>query len=36
MIMPLGLKLQGPLALQPGVIPTADVDEVLFICRKPG
>ncbi len=34
-IMPLGLRLQGPLALRPGVIPTADVDEVLFICRKP-
>jgi SAM-dependent methyltransferase len=33
-IMPLGLRLQGPLTLRPGVIPTADVDEVLLICRK--
>jgi hypothetical protein len=33
-IMPIGLHLQGALALQPGVIPTAEVDEVLLVCRK--
>ncbi|HSP97377.1 MAG TPA: methyltransferase domain-containing protein [Candidatus Dormibacteraeota bacterium] len=33
-IMPLGLRLQGPLTLQPGVLATADIDEALFVCRK--
>ncbi len=32
-IMPIGLHLQGPLQLQPGVIPTGDVDEILLVCR---
>jgi SAM-dependent methyltransferase len=33
-IMPLGLRLQSPLALQSGILPTADLDEALFVCRK--
>lgn len=32
--MPLGLKFQKPLDLQPGAIPTDDVDEILMVCRK--
>jgi len=34
-IMPIALRRQGPLRLQPGMIPTADVDEALLVCRKP-
>lgn len=33
-IMPLGLRMQSPLALQSGILPTADLDEALFVCRK--
>jgi SAM-dependent methyltransferase len=33
-MMPLGLRLQSRLALQPGMIDTAKVDEVLLVCRK--
>lgn len=33
-LMPIGLRMQGPLALQTGVIPTAEVDDVLLVCRK--
>jgi SAM-dependent methyltransferase len=32
--MPLGLRFQKPLAFGAGLIETADVDEVLMICRK--
>ena len=32
--MPLGLRLQKPLELVPGLLPTATVDEILMVCRK--
>ena len=32
-LMPLGLRFQKPLQLMPGMIATADVDEVLLVCR---
>ena len=33
-LMPLGLRFQRPLELHPGTIGTADVDEILMVCRK--
>lgn len=33
-MMPLGVRFQKKLSLQPGMIDTADVDEVLLVCRK--
>ncbi|MEO8605846.1 MAG: methyltransferase domain-containing protein [bacterium] len=33
-IMPIALRLQDPLHLHAGMIPTAQVDEVLLVCRK--
>jgi SAM-dependent methyltransferase len=33
-IMPIGLRLQGRLAPQPGLIATAEVDEILLVCRR--
>ena len=35
-VMPLGVRFQKKLALQPGMIDTAEVDEVLLVCRKRG
>jgi len=35
-MMPLGVRFQKKLALQPGMIDTAEVDEVLLVCRKRG
>ena len=35
-LMPMGLRFQKKLALQPGMIETAGVDEVLLVCRKQG
>jgi SAM-dependent methyltransferase len=32
--MPLGLRLQKKLSLAPGMIATADVDEILLVCRR--
>ncbi len=32
--MPLGLRLQKELLLVPGMIPTAEVDEILLVCRR--
>jgi SAM-dependent methyltransferase len=32
--MPLGLRLQKPLELVPGLLPTGTVDEILMVCRK--
>jgi SAM-dependent methyltransferase len=32
--MPLGLRLQRPLQLATGMIPTDSVDEILLVCRK--
>jgi len=32
--MPLGVRFQKRLFLQPGMLDTADVDEVLLVCRK--
>jgi hypothetical protein len=32
--MPLGLRLQKPLNFGAGLIETADLDEILMICRK--
>ena len=32
--MPLGLRLQKDLLLVPGMIPTAEVDEILLVCRR--
>jgi hypothetical protein len=32
--MPLGVRFQKKLSLQPGMIDAADVDEVLLVCRK--
>ena len=32
--LPLGLFLQKPLKLEPGLIPTDDADEALLICRR--
>jgi len=34
LIMPLLMRRQKPLDLHPGVLPLADVDEVLLVCRK--
>jgi len=33
-LMPLGVRLQRKLSLQPGMIDVAQVDEVLLVCRK--
>jgi hypothetical protein len=33
-LMPLGLRLQKPLNFGAGLIETADIDEILMICRK--
>ncbi|WP_018882648.1 MULTISPECIES: class I SAM-dependent methyltransferase [unclassified Thioalkalivibrio] len=33
-LMPLGLRLQKPLALSPGMVPTAGVEEVFLVCRR--
>jgi SAM-dependent methyltransferase len=33
-IMPLGLRLQKPLQLGEGMIPTDEVDEIFLVCRK--
>lgn len=33
-LMPLGIRFQKPLQLQPGLVPTEGVDEVLLVCRK--
>ena len=33
-IVPLGVRLQKKLSLQPGMIDAEDVDEVLLVCRK--
>lgn len=33
-LFPLGLRLQRPLQLAPGLIPTQTVDEVLLVCRR--
>lgn len=35
-MMPLGVRFQKKLALQPGMIDMTDVDEVLLVCRKRG
>jgi hypothetical protein len=32
--MPLGLRLQKELLLVPGMIATAEVDEILLVCRR--
>jgi hypothetical protein len=32
--MPLGLRLQKELVLVPGMIATAEVDEILLVCRR--
>ena len=32
--MPLGLRFQKPLALVPGMVDSAGVDEVFLVCRK--
>ena len=32
--MPIGLRMQKPLALQPGLIDDPDVDTVLIVCRR--
>jgi SAM-dependent methyltransferase len=32
--MPMGLRMQKPLALQPGLVNDPGVDEVLLVCRK--
>ena len=32
--MPLGLRLQKNLSFAAGLIDTADVDEILMVCRK--
>jgi len=32
--MPMGLLFQGPLAMAPGLIDTASIDQVLLLCRK--
>ncbi len=34
--MPLGLRLERPLAFAPGLIETARVDEILLVCRRAG
>lgn len=36
LMMPLGLRFQKKLALFPGMIDTAKVDEVLLVCRRQG
>jgi SAM-dependent methyltransferase len=33
-MMPLSLRFQKKLALAPGLVPTAGVDEILMVCRK--
>ena len=33
-MMPLGVRFQKPLALAPGLIDTAEVGEVLLLCRR--
>jgi hypothetical protein len=33
-IMPLGVRFQKKLALVPGLLDTAHVDEVLLVCRR--
>ena len=33
-IMPIGVRFQEKLSLQPGMLDAADVDEVLLVCRK--
>jgi len=33
-LMPLGVRFQKPLALAEGLIDTAEVDEVLLLCRR--
>ena len=33
-LMPLGLRLQKELVLAPGMIATAEVDEILLVCRR--
>ena len=35
-MMPLGVRFQKKLALHPGMIETAEVDEILLVCRKRG
>ena len=35
-IMPLGLRLQRPLALAPGMIDATGVGEILLVCRRAG
>jgi len=35
-IMPLGLRLQRPLALAPGMIDVTGVGEILLVCRRAG
>jgi hypothetical protein len=32
--MPLSVRFQKKLSLQPGMIDTDDVDEILIVCRK--
>lgn len=33
-LMPLGLRLQKPLELHPGMVPTEGVEEVFLVCRR--
>jgi hypothetical protein len=35
-LMPLGVRFQKPLALAEGLIDTAEVGEVLLLCRRRG
>jgi hypothetical protein len=36
LIMPLGLRFQKGLSFAQGLIDTAQVDEILMVCRKSG